>query len=64
MLSIENNYWQEINTAIDIASEAGYPHRRLVSINPNLNIVRLAHTDYSEITVNIVSKVITTYSSY
>lgn len=62
MLSIENQYWQEIQTAVDIAYEAGYPHRKVVLINPGANIVRLMDSDYSEISINIVSKVITTYS--
>ncbi len=62
MLSIENQYWQEIQTAVDIANDAGYPHRKVVLINPSMSIVRLMDSNHSEISVNIQTKVITTYS--
>lgn len=62
MLTIENQYWQEYNMALEIAENAGYDrYHKLVLINPSLNIVRLSDAFGNEISVNIDTKVITTY---
>lgn len=63
MLDIEYLYSSEIQTAINIAHDADFKdYRKLVLINPSLNIVRLSNIDHQEITVNIETKVVTTYS--
>lgn len=63
MLTIENQYWAEYTTAIEIAKGAGYyRYHKLVLINPSLNIVRLGNISGEEISVNIDTQVITTYS--
>lgn len=63
MLSLENQYWSEIYDAIDIAEEAGFEdYHKMVLINPDLHVVRLSNLDGHKISVNYLTKVITTHS--
>lgn len=63
MLSLENQYWSEIYDAVDIAEEAGFEgYRKMVLINPDLHVVRLSNINGDEISVNYLTKIITTHS--
>lgn len=62
MLSLENQYWEERFDAANIAEEAGFEgYRKMVLINPDLHVVRLSNLDGDEISVNYLTKVITTH---
>lgn len=62
MLSLENQYWEERFDAANIAEEAGLEgYRKMVLINPDLHVVRLSNLDGDEISVNYLTKVITTH---
>lgn len=63
MLSLENQYWEERFDAANIAEEAGFEgYRKMVFINPDLHVVRLSNLDGDGISVNYLTKVITTHS--
>lgn len=63
MLSLENQYWLEIADAVRISDEAGFDsYHKMVLINPDLHVVRLMNLDGDEISVNYLTKVITTHS--